>query len=221
LAELHKSGTTADWEGGGASDVIPYHQLIGWVKEGRGGAQIIADDCGFYPERMGAAGKEALKGFSKPQKEEENMEEKRIDFVRYKLNELYRTGQERKRLTRQLMVIVTEALDEIAEQVEEGAEVTVEDVVYTRRTLNTNIGSWEAIVVRGAEGDCVFNENIDPDDDFYLHNDFNCHLWNASRELWLVTANNLPEIAGAFVVENEKVSHALREAFAKLRSMAE
>jgi hypothetical protein len=149
------------------------------------------------------------------------MEEKRIDFVRYKLNELYRTGQERKRLTRQLMVIVTEALDEIAEQVEEGAEVTVEDVVYTRRTLSSNIGSWETIVASFAEGDCVFNENIDPDDDFYLHNDFNCHLWNASRELWLVTANNLPEIAGAFVVENEKVSHALREAFAKLRSMAE
>jgi hypothetical protein len=76
------------------------------------------------------------------------MEEKRIDFVRYKLNELYRTGQERKRLTRQLMVIVTEALDEIAEQVEEGAEVTVEDVVYTRRTLSSNIGSWETIVAR-------------------------------------------------------------------------
>jgi len=148
-------------------------------------------------------------------------EEKRIDFVRYKLNELYRTGQERKRLTRQLMVIVAEALDEMAEQAEEGAEVAVEDVVYTRRTLSSNIGSWETIVVRGADGDCVFNENIDPDDDFYLHNDFNCHLWNASRELWLVTANNLPEIAGAFVVENEKVSHALREAFAKLRSMAE
>lgn len=149
------------------------------------------------------------------------MEEKRIDFVRYKLNELYRTGQERKRLTRQLMVIVTEALDEIAEQAEEGTEVTVGDVVYTRRTLNSNIGSWEAIVVRGAEGDYVFNENVDPDDDFYLHNDFNCHLWNASRELWLVTANNLPEIAGAFAADNEKVSHALREAFAKLRSMAE
>lgn len=161
--------------------------------------------------------KEVCKEFG----EEEEMEEKRIDFVRYKLNELYRTGQERKRLTRQLMVIVTQALDEIAEQVEEGAEVTVEDVVYTRRTLSSNIGSWETIVASFADGDCVFNQNIDPDDDFYLHNDFNCHLWNASRELWLVTANNLPEIAGAFVVENEKVIHALREAFAKLRSMAE
>lgn len=149
------------------------------------------------------------------------MEEKRIDFVRYKLNELYRTGQERKRLTKQLMVIVAEALDEIAEQVEEGAEVTVGDVVYTRRTLSSNIGSWEAITAFEQGQRCVFSDGVDPDDDFYLHNDFDCHLWNAGRELWLVTANNLPEIAGAFVVENEKVSHALREAFAKLRSMAE
>ena len=148
-------------------------------------------------------------------------EDRSIYVAKRNLEDLLRSGRERKRLTKQLMVIVAEALDEIAEQVEEGAEVTVEDVVYTRRTLSSNIGSWETIVASFADGDCVFNENIDPDDDFYLHNDFNCHLWNASRELWLVTANNLPEIAGAFVVENEKVSHALREAFAKLRSMAE
>lgn len=144
-----------------------------------------------------------------------------IYIAKRNLEDLLRSGRERKRLTKQLMVIVAEALDEIAEQVEEGAEVTVGDVVYTRRTLSSNIGSWEAITAFEQGQRCVFSDGVDPDDDFYLHNDFDCHLWNAGRELWLVTANNLPEIAGAFVVENEKVSHALREAFAKLRSMAE
>ncbi len=148
-------------------------------------------------------------------------EDRSIYVAKRNLEDLLRSGRERKRLTKQLMVIVAEALDEIAEQVEEGAEVTVEDVVYTRRTLSSNIGSWEAITAFEQGQRCVFSDGVDPDDDFYLHNDFNCHLWNADRGLWLVTANNLPKIAGAFAVENEKVSHALREAFAKLRSMAE
>lgn len=144
-----------------------------------------------------------------------------IYIAKRNLEDLLRSGRERKRLTKQLMVIVAEALDEIAEQVEEGAEVTVGDVVYTRRTLSSNIGSWEAIVASFADGDCVFNENIDPDDDFYLHNDFDRHLWNATRGLWLSTANNLPRIINSFAVENEKVIDALRGAFEKLRSMAE
>jgi hypothetical protein len=192
------------------------------AKEGRGGAQIIADDCGFYPERMGAAGKEALKGFSKPQKEEDNMEEKRIDFVRYKLNELYRTGQERVRLTEQLQTIVSDVLDEIADSAEVGDEIALRGYRLRVADLESNIGSWRTVVLEDNEGyrTTVFNDNIQPGSNFYLHNDFQADFLNASRGQWLFVANNLPRIIESFAVENEKVIDALRGAFEKLRSMA-
>jgi hypothetical protein len=66
VEELRDLGITAvdAWEGNrepwDGLDVTPeesYATLHGWVDEGMGGAQIIADQDGIYPDRMGAAGK--------------------------------------------------------------------------------------------------------------------------------------------------------------------
>jgi len=151
------------------------------------------------------------------------MEEKRIDFVRYKLNELYRTGQERVRLTEQLQTIVSDVLDEIADSAEVGDEIALRGYRLRVADLESNIGSWRTVVLEDNEGyrTTVFNDNIQPGSNFYLHNDFQAEFLNASRGQWLFVANNLPRIIESFAVENEKVIDALRGAFEKLRSMAE
>ncbi len=150
------------------------------------------------------------------------MEEKRIDFVRYKLNELYRTGQERVRLTEQLQTIVSDVLDEIADSAEVGDEIALRGYRLRVADLESNIGSWRTVVLEDNEGyrTTVFNDNIQPGSNFYLHNDFQADFLNASRGQWLFVANNLPRIIESFAVENEKVIDALRGAFEKLRSMA-
>ena len=63
LEELRRTGTAEGWEGMDyweGMDTTPeesYATLHGWVDEGMGGAHIIADQDGIYPDRMGAAGK--------------------------------------------------------------------------------------------------------------------------------------------------------------------
>jgi hypothetical protein len=63
LEELRRTGTAEGWEGmdyWDGMDTTPeesYATLHGWVDEGMGGAHIIADQDGIYPDRMGAAGK--------------------------------------------------------------------------------------------------------------------------------------------------------------------
>ena len=72
IEELKQSGSTEGWEGQDFWEDKPitpeefYEQLKDWVDEGKGGAQIIADEKGTYQNKMGVAGK---KEFG----EEENM----------------------------------------------------------------------------------------------------------------------------------------------------
>ena len=62
LAELHKTGTTADWD---HEFCLPEPEqtletLRRWVDEGTGGAKLIADQDGVYLDRAGVAGRLAL-----------------------------------------------------------------------------------------------------------------------------------------------------------------
>lgn len=62
LAELHRTGTTADWD---HEFCLPEPEqtlatLRAWVDEGTGGAKLIADQDGVYLDRAGVAGRLAL-----------------------------------------------------------------------------------------------------------------------------------------------------------------
>lgn len=138
------------------------------------------------------------------------------------LQELKRTGEQRRRLTKQLQELISDLLDEIAEQVPKGTAVPFEDGKLVCSVLKSNVGSWRTITFDYEDyGYYTFNSRIDPGAQYYLHGDFRAGHRNAPRELWLKIANNLPEIIEAFNAENQKIIEALRESFAKLRQMAE
>ena len=64
VMELQRKGpqVTETWEQGDWS-VEPrllYWQLKTWAEDGAGGAEIIADENGIYPDRMGVAGRRAF-----------------------------------------------------------------------------------------------------------------------------------------------------------------
>jgi len=57
LEELNRTGTVEDWEPGNIEEPeAVYETLQDWINEGMGGAKLIADQDGTYPDRMGAAG---------------------------------------------------------------------------------------------------------------------------------------------------------------------
>lgn len=149
-------------------------------------------------------------------------EDRSIYIAKRNLEDLLQSGQERTRLTEQLQTIVSDVLDEIADSAEVGDEIALRGYRLRVADLESNIGSWRTVVLEDNEGyrTTVFNDNIQPGSNFYLHNDFQADFLNASRGQWLFVANNLPRIIESFAVENEKVIDALRGAFEKLRAMA-
>lgn len=57
LEELNRTGTVEDWEPGNIEEPeAVYETLQDWIHEGMGGAKMIADEQGVYPDRMGCAG---------------------------------------------------------------------------------------------------------------------------------------------------------------------
>ncbi len=150
-------------------------------------------------------------------------EDRSIYIAKRNLEDLLQSGQERTRLTEQLQIIIRETLDEIADSMTVGDEIALKGYRLRVADLESNIGSWRTVVLEDNEGyrTTVFNDNIQPGANFYLHNDFQAEFLNASRGQWLFVANNLPRIIKLFALENEKVTSVLREAFDRLRAMAE
>lgn len=148
-----------------------------------------------------------------------------IYVAKRNLEELLQSGQERKRLTEQLQIIMSDVLDEIADIIEVGDEIALKGHRLRVADLESNIGSWRTVVLEYSDeyhDYCyVFSSDIRPGASFYLHGDFRAGFTNATREGWLFVANNLPRIIELFGVENEKIVKALREAFSRLRAMAE
>jgi hypothetical protein len=135
------------------------------------------------------------------------------------LEGLLEKGEERKRLTEQLMVLTSETLETIAEYAELEDCVSVAGTEYHVMEIDSNIGTWRTVVAVDGDGYLyVFNDRVAPGANFYLHGDFQAELQNAYRELWLRTANHLPEIAMAFEVEAAKAAADMRTIFEKLKT---
>lgn len=135
------------------------------------------------------------------------------------LERLINSGEERTRLTSQLQKIISEVLETIAENVTIGTKITVSGKTFQLKRFSSNIGSAEFICLESEGKSVIFTATCDPGSNFFLHNDFNCEVINASRDEFLFVANILPEIIQAFQADQNKAIAALREAFAKLQKL--
>ena len=140
--------------------------------------------------------------------------------------ELLKKGEERKRLTKQLQELLLNVAGKIADSVPLGTEVEVAGVRYRTHRYNSNIGSFRTVVVvnPGSVEDFPLYRAIDnaaPGSEYHLHRDFNCVVRVATRDEHLHFANHLPEIIRAFEAKEDQIIDQLREAFERLRKLAE
>lgn len=145
--------------------------------------------------------------------------------IRYTEN-LIQKGNERKRLTKQLAQLVEKVADQIADSVPEGTIVTVDGKTLKTKVLRSNVGTMRTLGVEVFDHDTlaeeyrIFNDDA-PGASYYLHNDFQVLVDNATRDEFLWFANHLPEIVSAFEAVEDDIIEALREGFEKLRKLAE
>lgn len=140
--------------------------------------------------------------------------------MRYTEN-LLKKGEERRRLTKQLAELVGKIADEIADTVEPDKFVQVGEYTFYAHKFHSNIGTETFLCVETEESGRRVITNRDPGSEFALHGDLRVIIQVASKEDFLFFANNLFEIIEKFEASEEAIIHALREAFEKLRRMAE
>ena len=153
--------------------------------------------------------------------------------------ELEKKGAERVRLTKQLQDMLLQVAEDIANSVPLGTEVEVGGVNYRVHRYSSNIGSFRTVVVVDPWSERVDDdfrsgpewENIPltiraidsaaPGSEYYLHGDFGRVVRVATRDEFLHFANHLPEIVRAFEAKEDQIIDQLREAFERLRKLAE
>ena len=145
-------------------------------------------------------------------------------MTNYYTRRLWKKGQEREVLTKQLIALVDEVAGEIAKSVPVGTEIPTGGGLYRVVEYHSNIGSLKAVAVISyddeREDERVFVDR-EPDSEYYLHGDFQCPVAVATRYQFLEFANNLPQIIADFEAEEDKIIQALRAGFEKLRALAE
>lgn len=139
---------------------------------------------------------------------------------------LLQLGEERKRLTAQLAELVAAVAAEIAVSVPAGREVVAAGKVYRVVRQESNIGAeyYLAVDVRDAVDPVIVDRHVfaqgrKPGDDFYLHGDFNCRVYVATRGEYLHLANNLPAVVAAFEASEQDVIDVLRQGFEALKAV--
>ena len=140
--------------------------------------------------------------------------------------ELKKKGAERVRLTKQLQEMLLKVAEDIADSVPLGTEVEVAGVRYRTHRYSSNIGSFRTVVVvdqESCEDFPVFRaiDNEPPGSEYYLHRDFYRVVRVATRDEHLHFANHLPEIVRAFEAKEDAMIEELRDAFERLRKLAE
>jgi len=160
-------------------------------------------------------------------------------MVRY-TEKLLEKGEERKRLTKQLAVLVGAVAEDIAKSLPVGTR-TYEDyeekgIVQigpgTKRPpnlflqvveINSNIGTAKFLAhvpIWGKPIPKVFVSDKEPGSHFFLDNDPRAKVYVASTEDYLRFANDLPQIAARFEKKADELSETLREAFDRLKEIA-
>lgn len=155
-------------------------------------------------------------------------------MVRY-TEKLLEKGEERKRLTKQLAVLVGTVANDIAQALPVGTEPKftlrgfsgpVEKVLYEKEAhwhglrivkVESNIGEKKFLAL---DGKFVFVPDKEPGSSFCLDNDPRAKVRVASDEEYLRFANFIPEIASAFERKADELNKELREAFRRLKEIA-
>lgn len=136
--------------------------------------------------------------------------------------ELKKKGAERVRLTKQLQEMLLQVAEDIAASVPLGTEVKVDGVCYRTHRYQSNLGSFRTIVIVDPETLCFRAiDDRSPGSEYYLHRDFGRVVRVATRDEFLHFANHLPEIVRAFEAKEEEIIKELRDAFERLRKLAE
>jgi hypothetical protein len=158
-------------------------------------------------------------------------------MVKY-TEKLMEKGEERKRLTKQLAVLVGAVANDIAQSLPEGARHLLEkDQIVTIGPgkvrpsilnlkvirIRSNIGETKFLAnipILEKEPPTVFVPDMEPGTRFFLDNDPRAKVYVASSEHYLKFANSIPEIVNGFEQTADQLSDTLRKAFDKLKDIA-
>lgn len=147
------------------------------------------------------------------------------DRVTKYMESLWQKGEERQRLTSQLVQLVGAVANKVAATVPTGTRVDVPGVGTLEAVeYRSNVGNaYRLVLVDESEGfplQYAF-ETRNPGDSYFLHGDFGCRIRVAEAGHYLAFANHLPQILAAFEAAEDNAIKALRAAFDKLREVAD
>jgi hypothetical protein len=162
------------------------------------------------------------------------LRERRAKLNNYQLSyRLCKKTEERVRLTSQLIFLVNDVANQIAELADLDTTVKVKGVgvlsivqwtcyVESRKVLvfddpKTEEDDWDEgrYELPGA----ALGFDVEPASRFFFDGDLSAQGRAASREKYISFANNIPEIVNAFAAEEDAIIARLLSAFASLRHM--
>ena len=143
------------------------------------------------------------------------------------LNSLIEKGKERVRLTKQLQKVLAQVAEDMADALDEGVSIRIDDYKIFVREYESNIGTYKTIVFSSFDDDnCEWSlgaitDLTIPGEFVYLHNDFRCTVHVAPRNVFLYFANHLDKIVKEFELKQDAIIKSLRDALEKLNTLAD
>ena len=143
------------------------------------------------------------------------------------LNSLIEKGKERVRLTKQLQKVLAQVAEDMADALDEGVSIRIDDYKIFVREYESNIGTYKTIVFSSFDDDnCewllgAITDLTIPGEFVYLHNDFRCTVRVAPRNVFLYFANHLDKIVKEFELKQDAIIKSLRDALEKLNTLAD
>lgn len=139
--------------------------------------------------------------------------------IKLNLEKTLAAGTERRRLTEQLVDIVSDIAADIRDEVEELDGITIDNHRIVCHTYRTNVANDQHLCIADAYGDVVSLETS-PESSYYVHGDFGAPCEGASTAEFLWFANNIPAILSELQASETRAIAQLRESFDRLRAAA-
>ncbi len=146
--------------------------------------------------------------------------------VKQELNTLLAKGEERKRLTAQLIQVAGEVAEEIAAGLprDTNTVVVIGGYGYCLQEYRSNLDTYTTIAVDslhdGRSPGAITSKVSTPGGVIHLHGDIGAMVPVADREEYLHFCNNLLEIIEGFAANEEAAIKRLRLVFDRLRVIA-
>ncbi len=142
------------------------------------------------------------------------------------LNEVLQAGEERKRLTSQLIQLAGEVAETIAATLPDSdTVVTVQGYAYHIQEYKSNLDKYVTIAVDNLHDDrspgAITSKVTTAGGTFNLHRDLHAIVNVADRDEYLHFVNHLPAILEGFRANEQRAIKRLRDGFERLRLLAE